>query len=92
MVKKARNALGAVASRPFLVDKAAELLAGKELTDELIDQAATLVASRAKPMDNQDLDLYWRKGVVDDFTRYALREARGDDVSAARLRYARYAP
>jgi 4-hydroxybenzoyl-CoA reductase subunit beta len=84
-----RIALGAVASRPFLVEKAGELLKGKSLTDEAIDAAAKLVASRAKPMDNADLDLYWRKDVAAEFTRYALRELRGDDMRETRLRIAR---
>jgi len=86
-----RIALGAVASRPFLVEKAGELLKGKSLTDEVIDAAAKLVASRAKPMDNADLDLYWRKGVAAEFVGYALRELRGDDMRETRLRVARFA-
>src|SRR6266571_1397382 len=86
-----RIALGAVASRPFLVDKASEFLKGKQLTDEVIEEAGRIVASRAKPMDNADLDLYWRKGVAADFVGYALRELRGDDMRATRLRIARYA-
>jgi CO/xanthine dehydrogenase FAD-binding subunit len=85
----ARVALGAVASRPFLVDQANAFLKGKQLTDEVIDEAAKLVASRAKPMDNADLDLYWRKDVTGEFTRYALRELRGDDMRETRLRIAR---
>jgi 4-hydroxybenzoyl-CoA reductase subunit beta len=84
-----RIALGAVASRPFLVEKAGEFLKGKKLSDEVIDQAAKLVASRAKPMDNADLDLYWRKDVAAEFARYALRELRGDDMRETRLRIAR---
>ena len=84
-----RIALGAVASRPFLVEKANEFLKGKNLSDEVIDEAAKLVASRAKPMDNADLDLYWRKDVAAEFTRYALRELRGDDMRETRLRIAR---
>jgi hypothetical protein len=43
-------------------------------------------------MDNTDLDLYWRKDVCAEFTRYALRELRGDDMRATRLRIARYEP
>jgi 4-hydroxybenzoyl-CoA reductase subunit beta len=88
-IEEARVALGAVASRPFLVDKAGGALVGKKLTDETIAEAAATVASRAKPMDNTDLDLYWRKEVVDNFVGYALREIRGDDMSATRLRIAR---
>jgi 4-hydroxybenzoyl-CoA reductase subunit beta len=90
-VEAARIALGAAASRPFLVDKAGEFLRGKRLTDEVIAEAGTIIASRAKPMDNTDLDLYWRKDVASVFAGYALREVRGDDMSATRLRIARQA-
>jgi 4-hydroxybenzoyl-CoA reductase subunit beta len=90
-VQEARLALGAAASRPFLVEKGGEFLQGKKLTDEAIAEAGALVASRAKPMDNTDLDLYWRKDVVASFVGYALREVRGDDVREARMRIARQA-
>jgi 4-hydroxybenzoyl-CoA reductase subunit beta len=88
-ISEARIALGAVASRPFLVEKAGEFLKGKKLTDEVIAEAAAMVANRAKPMDNTDMDLYWRKEVADDFAGYALRELRGDDMREIRLRTAR---
>jgi len=90
IVETARVALGAVASRPFLVEKAGEFLRGKTLTDEVIAEAAKLVASRAKPMDNADLDLYWRKDVSVQFAEYALKELRGDDMREVRLRTARH--
>lgn len=89
IIEEARIALGAVASRPFLVDKAGAYLCGKKLTDDVIAEAAATVASRAKPMDNTDLDLYWRKDVVGAFTGYALKELRGDDMRATRTRTAR---
>ncbi|HEX6154448.1 MAG TPA: FAD binding domain-containing protein [Burkholderiales bacterium] len=91
VVEEARLALGAVASRPFLVEKAGEFLRGKTLTDEVIAEAAGMVANRAKPMDNTDMDLYWRKEVADDFAGYALRELRGDDMRETRLKTARFA-
>ncbi|HEX7052672.1 MAG TPA: FAD binding domain-containing protein [Burkholderiales bacterium] len=90
VVREARIALGAVASRPFLVEKAGELLVGQRLTDEAIRQAAERVANRAKPMDNTDMDLYWRKEVADDFAAYALREVRGDDMRETRQRINRF--
>jgi len=90
-IEEARIALGAVASRPFLVEKAGEFLKGKRLTDEVIAEAGALVANRAKPMDNTDMDLYWRKEVADDFAGYALRELRGDDLRETRLKIARQA-
>jgi 4-hydroxybenzoyl-CoA reductase subunit beta len=89
-VEEARIALGAAASRPFLVEKAGAFLKGKKLTDEVIAEAARLVANRAKPMDNTDMDLYWRKEVADDFAGYALRELRGDDLRETRLKIARF--
>ena len=88
-VEEARIALGAVASRPFLVEKANAFLKGKKLTDEVIEEASRLVASRAKPMDNADLDLYWRKDVTAQFATYALRELRGDDMREMRIRISR---
>jgi 4-hydroxybenzoyl-CoA reductase subunit beta len=91
-VLEARIALGASASRPFLVQKAGEFLAGKRLADDVIAEASRMVASRAKPMDNTDLDLYWRKEVADDFAGYALRELRGEDMRATRIRVARFFP
>jgi 4-hydroxybenzoyl-CoA reductase subunit beta len=90
-VEEARVALGAAASRPFLVDKAGEFLKGKRLTGEVIAEAGAIIASRAKPMDNTDFDLYWRKDVAAAFAGYALREVRGDDMRATRLRIARQA-
>jgi 4-hydroxybenzoyl-CoA reductase subunit beta len=90
VIEDARVALGAAASRPFLVEKASEYLKGKKLTDEVIAEASTQIANRAKPMDNTDMDLYWRKEVADDFAGYALRELRGDDMRETRLRIARH--
>jgi len=91
VVEDARVALGAAASRPFLVEKAGEYLKGKRLSDDVIAEASAIIANRAKPMDNTDMDLYWRKEVADDFAGYALRELRGDDMRETRLRVARYA-
>src|SRR6266540_3056528 len=89
-VEEARIALGAVSSRPFLT-RGGELLIGKKLGDDAIAQAGAKVASAAKPMDNTDLGLYWRKDVVSEFVGYALREIRGDDMRATRVRIARHA-
>ena len=88
-VAEARLVLGAVSSQPLLVGKASEFLVGKKLSDEVIAEAGALAASRAKPMDNTDLDVYWRKEVVPSFVGYALREVRGDDMRAVRLHTAR---
>ena len=57
--------------------------------EEAIAEAGEKASSAAKPMDNTDLDLYWRRDVVSAFVGYALREIRGDDMSAIRFRVAR---
>ncbi len=87
-VLDARIVLGAVSSRPLMTEAGGLLLGGK-LTDEAIAAAGKKATSAAKPLDNTDLDLYWRKDVVSSFVGYALREIRGDDMSATRLRIMR---
>jgi 4-hydroxybenzoyl-CoA reductase subunit beta len=79
-VEAARIILGAVASRPIDAAAAAAAVIGRRLTDEVIAQAADAAAKPAKPMDNTDFDLTWRKRVMKDVVTYALRELRGDDV------------
>ncbi len=88
-VAEARLVLGAVASQPIVAGKANEFLTGKKLSDEVIAEAGALAASRAKPMDNTDFDVYWRKEVVPSYVGYALRELRGDDMRAVRMQIAR---
>jgi len=90
-IEALRLVLGAVSSQPFLAAKASEFLVGKKLSDEVIAEAGSLAASRAKPMDNTDLDVYWRKEVVPDFVGYALREIRGDDMRTTRMSISRQA-
>lgn len=89
-VRDARLVLGAVASRPMVAGKAADILRGQRLTDEAIAAAADLAYEIAKPMDNTDFALVWRKRVTRDFVTYALREVRGDDMRVVRQRIARH--
>jgi 4-hydroxybenzoyl-CoA reductase subunit beta len=89
IVETARIALGAVASRPLLSDKAASMLIGAKLTDEVIAAAAEAAYDIAKPMDNTDFELVWRKKMVRSLVTSALREVRGDDMRAKRLSIAR---
>lgn len=82
-------ALGAVASRPLSSAKARALLLGQRLTDEAIAAAADAAYEIAKPMDNTDFELVWRKRMVRTLVTSALREVRGDDVSELRMKLAR---
>ena len=89
-VEDARIVLGAVASAPMTSEPAAACLKGKQLTDGTIAEAAAAAAKLAKPMDNTDFTLHWRKRVTNEFVSYALRELRGDDMREVRLRIARH--
>ena len=69
-----RIVLGAVASRPLEADRAAALLKGEALTDEAIAAAAAAASEVAKPMDNTDFELVWRKKMVRSLVANALHE------------------
>jgi 4-hydroxybenzoyl-CoA reductase subunit beta len=84
VVEEARVVLGAVASRPVIVPDAASLL-GRELTDDAIEAFAEAAARLAKPLDNTDFALSWRKRVARSYVAGALRELRGDDPATFTL-------
>ena len=60
----ARIVLGAVASAPLVASRAAAVLVGQRLTPEVIDAAAQAAFQPAKPLDNTDLTLSYRKKMV----------------------------
>lgn len=76
MVRAARIVLGAVASCPQEIPEAAEALAGRPLDDAAIADAADAAYRPAKPMDNTDLPLGWRKEMVRVQVRRALERLR----------------
>jgi 4-hydroxybenzoyl-CoA reductase subunit beta len=84
VIEDARIVIGSVASRPLVAAESARFLLGRSLTSETIAEAATLAARIAKPLDNTDFDMTWRKKVTAEFVTYALRELSGDNVSAER--------
>jgi 4-hydroxybenzoyl-CoA reductase subunit beta len=91
IIEGARLVLGAVASRPLEVPAAVDALVGRSLTDEVMAEVAAVAAKPAKPMDNTDFNLLWRKRVLRDFVVYALRELRGDDMRDLRRKVSRNA-
>jgi 4-hydroxybenzoyl-CoA reductase subunit beta len=75
VVESARVFLGGVASRPQEAPEAARFLVGRSLgSEEVVREAARLVARVAKPMQNTDFTLAWRKRVADEYAARALRE------------------
>jgi 4-hydroxybenzoyl-CoA reductase subunit beta len=84
VVEDARMVVGSAASRPLVAAEAAKSILGRTLDPDSIAEAAALAARIAKPLDNTDFDMTWRKKVTAEFVTYALRELRGDDVHAER--------
>jgi 4-hydroxybenzoyl-CoA reductase subunit beta len=76
-VAEARIVLGAVASRPLEAVEAAQILRGQRLDPDLIARAASRAAQPARPLDNADLTLAYRKKMVRIFVERALRELAG---------------
>lgn len=63
-VRDARVVLGAVASYPQEIPEAAAAIVGSRLEPEAIAAAADAAFRPAKPMDNTDFTLSWRKEMV----------------------------
>jgi CO/xanthine dehydrogenase FAD-binding subunit len=90
VVEDARIVIGSAASRPLLAIEAAKSLLGRPLNQDTIAEAAALAARIAKPLDNTDFDMTWRKRVTSEFATCALRELRGDDMHNERESVARH--
>ncbi|HKF53051.1 MAG TPA: FAD binding domain-containing protein [Candidatus Acidoferrales bacterium] len=90
-VDDARIIVGSTASQPLVATEAGNFLKGRTLDRETVAEAAALAARIAKPLDNTDFDMSWRKKVTAEFVTYALRELRGDDMRAERESITRYA-
>ena len=71
-VSDARIVLGAVASHPVEATEAARLLEGQRPTPELLEAAAAAAARWAKPFDNADLTISYRKQMAPIYVRRAL--------------------
>jgi 4-hydroxybenzoyl-CoA reductase subunit beta len=91
VVEEARIVVGSSGCRPLAATDAAKSLLGRTLNQQAIEEAAVLAARIAKPLDNTDFDMTWRKKVTAEFVSYALHELRGDDVRKERESFTRCA-
>lgn len=80
-VEAARLVLGAVASHPVVVEAAGKLV-GRPLTDAVIDEVADGAFRFAKPLDNTDFQIGWRKKVARAYVTGVLKQLRGDDPAS----------
>jgi 4-hydroxybenzoyl-CoA reductase subunit beta len=72
-----RLVLGAVAPKPLLIEQVADLLVGRSVTIEMVNEAAELATRFAKPLDNTDMALSYRKKMTRVYVARALAEAAG---------------
>jgi len=74
-VESARIFLGGVGSRPQEAGEASDFLRGRRLGDpETVEESARLASRVAKPLQNTDFAMGWRKGAAREYAARALRE------------------
>lgn len=73
-VTKARVALGAVAPTPIRVHAVEDMLVGKKLTEDVIEQAARLAESSIHPISDQRATAEYRKEMVYVAMKHMIQE------------------
>lgn len=74
IVRAARLVLGGVAPSPIQVNEAEAALVGNPFDDERIHAAVEACYIKARPLDNTDFVMGWRKQMTRPFVRRALEE------------------
>jgi len=73
--KDAKIVMSTVAPIPLITKKAAEMLKGKKLTDELIEEAAKMAASETDPTTDVHASAEYRKEIVKVLVKRAIKKA-----------------
>jgi 4-hydroxybenzoyl-CoA reductase subunit beta len=74
VVEGARIVLGGIAPSPMQIEEAAAALIGQPLDSEHIQAAAEAAYIRARPLDNTDFVMNWRKQMTRQYTLRALQD------------------
>ena len=74
LVANAKVILGGIAPSPVKVNEAAQALIGQPLDREHIEAAAEAAYVKARPLDNTDFVMNWRKQMTRQYTLRALKE------------------
>src|SRR6267378_1102850 len=83
-VEDAKIILGGVGSHPIESAASEKVLVGKKLTEETIREAAEAAYRPAKPLDNTDFAMSWRKDMARYYVAGTLRELGGLPPSSPR--------
>ncbi|MFZ5649236.1 MAG: FAD binding domain-containing protein [Bacillota bacterium] len=75
IIREARIAMGAVAPTPMRAVMAEQLLKGREISDELLEEAGVCASGECKPISDIRGSEEYRRDMVRVFTRRALQKA-----------------
>ena len=75
-VEDAKIVLGGIAPSPIQVGEAADALIGNQLNDDHIQAAAEACYVKARPLDNTDFVMNWRKQMTREYALRALKHVR----------------
>jgi len=75
-VQDAKLVLGGIAPSPIEVKEAADALIGQPFDDDHIQAAAEAAYVKARPLDNTDFVMNWRKQMARQYTLRALEDLR----------------
>jgi len=78
-VKDAKLILGGIAPSPIEVAESAAALIGQPLDNDRIQAAAEAAYIKARPLDNTDFVMNWRKQMTRQYTLRALQELTSTD-------------
>ena len=81
-VKAAKIILGGVGSHPLEAEASETVIIGKKLTEDRVREAAEAAFRPAKPLDNTDFHMLWRKEMTRYYVAGALREVGGLPASS----------
>lgn len=76
-VRDAKIILGGVGSHPIEAESSQKAIIGKKLTEDTVREAAEAAYRPAKPLDNTDFHMLWRKEMTRYYVAGALREVGG---------------
>lgn len=74
IAEDARVVLGGIAPSPIAVEEAQSALVGHELSEDQIQAAAEAAYIKARPLDNTDFVMNWRKQMARQYTIRALKQ------------------
>lgn len=76
----ARIVVGGIAPAPLRATDAETYLTGKELTPQVIEEAAKRTSQPFRPQDNTDMGSRYRKWMIAVYAEKALNDVAGDNV------------